>query len=415
MNLEETIRIEGGRVLATLIRFTGDIHLAEDALQDAVVVALATWTSDTMPENPAAWLTTTARRKALDRLRRESRRSVKEEEAIRLLDEAPPPDDGRDDRLRLIFTCSHPAIDPTSRVALSLKTVCGLSAEEIAAVFLVKTGTMRQRLTRARKKIKDARIPYRVPEEHELPDRLPAVLTTVNAVFTAGHHAARGNYDSRVDLAEEGIRLARLLVELMPDEPECQGLLALFLATHARREARTGSDGEMVLLAQQDRSLWDHAAITEASEIVDRALRRRRSGPFQVQAAIATLHGLAASYDTTDWPQIVELYRTLEQLQPSIVVRVNRAVAEAELSGPDAALELLEGVESDWHLLWAARAEMYRRSGRLEQSRRCLHRALSNEINRSDRALLEGRLAALSPVDDRATGDNPRQSDPYLS
>jgi RNA polymerase sigma-70 factor (ECF subfamily) len=395
VNLEETIRIEGGRVLATLIRFTGDIHLAEDALQDAVVVALATWTSDTMPENPAAWLTTTARRKALDRLRRESKRSVKEEEAIRLLDEAPLPDDGRDDRLRLVFTCSHPAIDPTSRVALSLKTVCGLNAEEIAAVFLVKTGTMRQRLTRAKKKIKEARIPYRVPEEHELPDRLPAVLATVNAVFTAGHHAAQGSYDSRVDLAEEGIRLARLLVELMPDEPECQGLLALFLATHARRKARTGPDGAMVLLADQDRSLWDHAAIAEASGIIDRALRRRRSGPFQVQAAVAVLHGLAPSYERTDWPQVVELYRALEELQPSIVVRVNRAVAEAEVAGPCTALELLEDIESDWHFLWAARAEMYRRLERPDESRRCLHRALSAEMNESDRSLLEQRLAVL--------------------
>ena len=398
MNLEETIRIEGGRVLATLIRFTGDIHLAEDALQDAVVVALATWTSDTMPENPAAWLTTTARRKALDRLRRESRRSVKEEEAIRLLDEAPPPYDGRDDRLRLIFTCSHPAIDPMSRVALSLKTVCGLSAEEIASVFLVKTGTMRQRLTRAKNKIKEARIPYRVPDDHELPDRLPAVLTTINAVFTAGHHAARGSYDSRVDLAEEGIRLARLLVELMPDEPECQGLLALFLATQARHGARTGPDGEMVLLAEQNRSLWDHTAIAEASEIVDRALRRRRSGPFQIQAAIATLHGLAPSYNSTEWPQVVELYQVLERLRPSMIVRVNRAIAEAEVAGPGAALELLEDIESDWHFLWAARAEMYRRLGRPEESRRCLHRALSADMNESDRVLLEGRLSALSPA-----------------
>lgn len=399
MNLEETIRIEGGRVLATLIRFTGDIHLAEDAVQDAVVAALGSWDTDGVPDNPAAWLTTTARRKALDRLRRESKRSVKEEEAIRLLDEAPPPDDGRDDRLRLIFTCSHPAIDPTSRVALSLKTVCGLSAEEIAAVFLVKPGTMRQRLTRAKAKIRDAHIPYRVPEDHELPERLQAVLVTVNAVFTAGHHAARGSFDSRVDLSEEGIRLARLLVDLMPDESECQGLLALFLATHARREARTASDGEMVLLADQDRTLWDHAAIKEASALVDRALRRRRPGPFQIQAAIASLHGLAPSYDSTDWSQIVQLYRALERLQPSVVVRVNRAVAEGELFGPDVALDLLEGVESDWHLLWAARAEMYRRLGRLDESRRCLHRALSAEVNESDRALLEGRLIALASIE----------------
>ena len=349
MNLAETLRIEGGRILATLIRYTGDFHLAEDALQEATVVALERWSDDDLPPNPGAWLMTTARNKALDRLRREAKRSAKEEEAMRLLDEAPPPPDDRDDRLRLLFTCCHPAIAPVSQIALALRTICGLSTDEIARVFLVKTPTMAQRISRTKAKIADAHIAYRVPPDHELPERLVPVLVTVYAVFTAGHHAPTGRFDARVDLADEGIRLARLLTELMPDEPECWGLLGLTLATNARRGGRLDESGDMVLLADQDRSRWDHAAITEAHEIIDRQQSRRLAGPFQIQAAIAVLHGTAPSYAETNWQEISELYRTLEAMQPTVVVRVNRAIAEAEVYGPEAALILLDDVDSDWH------------------------------------------------------------------
>jgi RNA polymerase sigma-70 factor, ECF subfamily len=313
-NVDEVLRIEGGRVLATLIRLTGDIDLAEEALQDACVEALRTWEPDDLPANPAAWLTTTARNKALDRWRRESKRTAREQEAMRLLDQAAPPPDGRDDRLRLIFTCAHPAIDPTSRVALALRTVCGMTTDEVARVLLVKTATMGQRLSRAKRKIAGARIPFRVPAEHEMPQRLPSVLTTVNAVYTAGHHALSGSHNDRVDLAREGVRLARMLVELMPDEPECHGLLALLLATEARRPAR--GDDRMILLADQDRSLWDRDLVDEARSIVDRTLSLGRAGPFQLQAAIATLHDLAQSLGETDWVRIAELYRLLEEIQP---------------------------------------------------------------------------------------------------
>ena len=395
MNLAETLRIEGGRILATLIRYTGDFHLAEDALQEATVVALERWSDDDLPPNPGAWLMTTARNKALDRLRREAKRSAKEEEAMRLLDEAPPPPDDRDDRLRLLFTCCHPAIAPVSQIALALRTICGLSTDEIARVFLVKTPTMAQRISRTKAKIADAHIAYRVPADHELPERLVPVLVTVYAVFTAGHHAPTGRFDARVDLADEGIRLARLLTELMPDEPECWGLLALTLATNARRGGRLDESGDMVLLADQDRSRWDHAAITEAHEIIDRQQSRRLAGPFQIQAAIAVLHGMAPSYAETNWQEISELYRTLEAMQPTVVVRVNRAIAEAEVYGPEAALILLDDVDSDWHYLWVARSDLQQRLGQTDGASRSLHRALAAEMNDSDRALLEQRLAEL--------------------
>jgi RNA polymerase sigma-70 factor (ECF subfamily) len=395
LNLAETLRIEGGRILATLIRYTGDFHLAEDALQEATVVALERWSDDDLPPNPGAWLMTTARNKALDRLRREAKRSAKEEEAMRLLDEAPPPPDDRDDRLRLLFTCCHPAIAPVSQIALALRTICGLSTDEIARVFLVKTPTMAQRISRTKAKIADAHITYRVPEDHELPERLIPVLVTVYAVFTAGHHAPTGRFDARVDLADEGIRLARLLTELMPDEPECWGLLALTMAANARRGGRLDESGEMVLLADQDRSRWDHSAIAEAGEIMDRQQSRRLPGPFQIQAAIAILHGLAPSYVETDWREIGELYGTLEAMQPTVVVRVNRAIAEAEVHGPEAALNLLDDVDSDWHYLWVARSDLQQRLGQTEGASRSLRRALAAEMNDSDRALLEQRLAQL--------------------
>ena len=397
MTLDEVVRIEGGRVLATLIRLCGDFDLAEDALQDAVVVALERWNRIGVPDNPGAWLTTAARNKALDRLRREARRSGKETEAFRMLAEPPDRSQG-DDRLRLIFTCCHPALAPAARVALTLHTIGGLTTNEIARAFLVPDPTMGQRISRAKRKIAVARIPYRVPEPPELPERLPAVLAVVYLIFTTGHHAPAGRLDSRVDLAEEAIRLGWLLVELMPDEPECLGLLALMLATHARRPARLDPAGNLVLLPDQDRSRWDHAAIAEATQYVGRVLGRRTVGPYQIQAAIACLHGLADSDDATDWKQIVDLYRWLEQIAPSPVVTVNRAVAEAKVFGPEAAIELLErttGVER-WHLYWSTMAALHRQAGRIEEATRAYRSALECEMNDSDRRFLERRLRSLS-------------------
>lgn len=301
MTLEETLRIEGGKVRATLIRLTGDIDIAEDALQDALLVAVQKWESAGVPDNPAAWLTTVAKNKALDRLRREATRTRRETEAVRLLDEPVEPPDGIDDRLRLIFTCCHPALSPEARVALSLRTVCGLTTAEAARAFLVPEPTMGQRISRAKKKIVTARIPYRIPRDHELPDRLPAVLAVVYLIFTTGHHAPAGSLDSRVDLADEAVRLARLLFTLMPDEPECAGLLALLLATHARRATQLDDEGSIRLLADQDRRQWDRDAINEAKTLVDRSLRRGGVGPYQIQAAIASLHGLAPNFADTDW------------------------------------------------------------------------------------------------------------------
>jgi RNA polymerase sigma-70 factor, ECF subfamily len=392
-DLESAIRDEGGRVLATLIRLTGDMGIAEDALQDAAMVALENWPVAGIPDNPAAWLTTTARNRALDRLRRERVRTAKETEAMRLLDQGDiEPPDGRDDRLRLIFTSCHPALSPEARVALSLRTVAGLTTTEIARAFLVPDATMGQRISRAKKKIATARIPYRIPPDHELPDRLGAVLSTLYVVFTAGHHAVQGRLDARVDLASEAIRLGRLLSQLMPDEPEAQGLLALMLATHSRHAARLDRHGRPVLLVEQDRSLWDHASIDEAAAIVDRVLRLRRVGPLQIQAAIATLHGLAPSDADTDWPQIVDLYRMLEQIAPGSVTRVNRAVAESKVFGPVHALALLEGSEEEgWHLYWATRSELLRQAGEHVGARVALERALECEMNDSDRTLLESR------------------------
>lgn len=391
-------------MLATLIRLTGDIDRAEDALHDAVVTAADTWSRVGVPDKPGAWLTTVARNKALDRLRREARRAPKEEEAFRFLlgDSSAIDDagtDNRDDRLRLLFTCCHPALSPESQVALALRTICGLTTVDIARVFLVPEATIGQRISRAKAKITKAHIPYRVPEEHELPDRLRPVLATVYAVFTAGHHAPVGELDDRLDLADEAIRLARVLVELMPDEAECIGLLALTLATNARRSARTDPDGEIVLLADQDRSLWDVAAITEAASLVESVLRRGRPAAYQMQAAIACLHGVAPTYAETDWPQIAELFGMLEVRWPTPVVRVNRAVAVAEMAGPAAGLALLAELVGTpierWHLYWSARADFQRRLGQTEAAADSYRQALECPSNDSDRRFMQRRLAEL--------------------
>ncbi len=403
-SLEEIIRREGGQVLATLIRLTGDIDRAEDALQDAIVLATEVWRRDGLPDKPGAWLTTVARNKALDRVRRESRRGPKEHEAFRFLVEngsgCPVGEDEvntRDDRLRLIFTCCHPALSPEAQISLALRTICGLSTADIARLFLLPQVTVGQRISRAKAKIARARIPYRVPEEHELPDRLRAVLATVYTVFTAGHHALDGELNSRHDLADEAVFLSRTLVELMPDEAECSGLLALILATNARRAARTTPAGEIALLADQDRNLWDRPAIEEAASLVESVLRRGRPGAYQMQAAIACLHGLAPTYAETDWPQIAELYGLLEQRWPTMVVRVNRAVAVAQAAGPEAGLvvlsELIGGTAERWHLYWATRADFQRRLGRSREAADAYRHALDCSMNDSDRRFLEHRLA----------------------
>lgn len=395
-SLEETLRIESGRVLATLIRLTGDFQLAEDALQDAVVVALERWPDSGMPPNPGAWLTTTARNKALDRIRREANRSRKEAEAMHFLQDLPiEPPDGVDDRLRLFFTCCHPSVSREARVALTLRTVGGLTTNEIARAFLVPGPTMGQRISRAKQKIAVAKIPYRVPEDHELPDRLPSVLDALYVILTTGHHAAFDRLDSRVDLADEAIRLMRILGELMPGEDEVQGLLALALAAHARSPARLDTDGALVLLADQDRSVWDHEAIAEATDIVARRFRGPASGPYMLQAAIACAHGNAVGIEDTDWDGIATLYLMLEAETPTAVVRVNRAVAVAKADGPEAGLALLDDVNGveEWHLWHSTRAGLFLLADRPDDAAVAYRDALACSMNESDREFLSARLA----------------------
>lgn len=400
------IRHEGGRVLATLVRLTGDIALAEDAVQDAVIDALRRWPIDGVPDKPVAWLTTAARHRALDVLRREAKRTTKETDA-RLLDEvtlAVREDTSdsmvRDDLLRLLFTCCHPALSFEAQTALALRTLCGMSTAEIAAVFLVPEPTLGQRISRAKKKISSARIPYRIPADHELPDRLRSVTAVIHAVVTAGHHSPEGSLDARRDLADEGVRLARLLHELMPDEPECTGLLALSLATTARRDARLADDGALVLMADQDRSRWNHGEIAEASAMLDRAIHLHRPGPYQVQAAIACLHGLAPTFADTDWGQIASLYATLERFTPTPVVRVNRVVAVAEAQGADVALALLDQLNEAnvdrWHLYWSTRGDLLSRVGRLDDAAVAFGNAIDCSPNDSDRRFLGARREALT-------------------
>jgi RNA polymerase sigma-70 factor (ECF subfamily) len=378
--------------LATLIRLVGDIDLAEEALQEASLVALRSWEVDGVPANPGAWLTTVARNRALDFLRREAKRRAKETEA--LLSFVPSEED---DRLQLIFTCCHPALSLEARVALTLRLIGGLTTAEIARLFLQAESTVAQRITRAKKKIAVARIPYRVPPDHELPDRMRAVMAVLYLIFTSGHHAHEGDLDSRSDLAEEGLRLTRLLVALMPDDAEAQGLLALMLSSHARRRARLDREGNLVLMADQDRALWDHAAIAEAARLVERALRRRRPGPYQIQAAISCLHSLARNDEETDWPQILALYDLLQLRHPSPVVAVNRSVAVAKVHGSRAGLEALDQIRGidTWHLFWASRADFLRQMGRLDEAAQSYGRALALQMNESDRRFLAGRLAEL--------------------
>ena len=386
--------------MATLIRVLGDFDLAEDAVQEAFVQALQTWPERGVPDNPGAWITTAARNRAIDRLRRERTLREKTETLTRLAELERLGGDETDmsaipdDRLRLIFTCCHPALAMDARVALTLKTLGGLSTAEIARAFLLAEPAMAQRLVRAKRKIKDAAIPYRVPPPELLPERLPGVLAVLYLVFNEGYGSTAGDL-IRAELCDEAIRLARVLAELMPGEPETQGLLALMLLQHSRRDARVSGAGDLVLLDEQDRARWDHDAIDEGLAILDAALARRRPGRYQLQAAIAALHARTPRPEDTDWPQIAALYGRLVELTPSPVIELNRAVAVAMADGPARALPLVDalGGELDgYHLFHSARADLLRRLERKDEAADAYRRAIALASNPSEHAFLERRL-----------------------
>ncbi len=416
--VEEVFRNESGRILASLISNTGDFTLAEDALQDACIAALQTWPSAGIPRNPAAWLNSVGRRKAIDRLRRDATLARKGEQmqVIAALEQAGSEEDEDegahfpDTRLKLVFTCCHPALALEARIALTLRTLGGLSTPEIAAAFLVPEPTMAQRLVRAQRKIRDAGIPYQVPTLPNLAERIDGVLAVLYLIFNEGYAATSGDALIRRELCDEAIRLTRVLVDLLareptiPDDPEALGLLALMLLHHARRHARVDAEGNAVLLEDQDRALWDRAAITEGATLLDRALALRRAGPYQIQAAIAALHDEAAAAAETDWRQIAALYGTLARLTPSPVVELNRAVATAMAEGPDRGLALLARPAMadalvDYHHYHAARADLLRRSGEREEAMRAYVRALELCRNAAEQRFLQRRLAEVAAPD----------------
>jgi RNA polymerase sigma-70 factor (ECF subfamily) len=415
--IDSLYRSESRRVLATLIRLLGDFDLAEEALQDAFTAAMEQWPRDGMPANPRAWLVSAGRFKAIDRLRRRARfDAALGELAARLDDRAADPADRddqvpEDDRLRLIFTCCHPALSPDAQVAMTLREVCGLTTEEIARAFLTGPPTVAQRIVRAKAKIRAARIPYEVPPPGELTDRLETVLHVVYLVFTEGYAPASGDAVVRTDLADEAIRLGRLLVELLPEpEPEALGLLALMLLQDSRRAARTSADGELILLPDQDRSLWDRERIAEGVVLLERAISSGRIGPYTLQAAIAAAHAEAPTAQATDWGRIVGLYDLLARAHPSPVIELNRAVAVSMRDGPSSALALVDAIlergDLDaYHLAHAARADLLRRLGRTADAQAAYQRALELTGQEPERRFIQRRLHELAhgPGDDDAS------------